>query len=162
MKLATCLGCACDDNHACIADNSARAYQWVRLDRAEGLGVCSACPGSDVSRWDAGDRQIRALKTISGNWGHFERLDIAPDAPDVQRQEMKRAFIAGAGSVLLLWSWTLGTPNPRKTLQELREELTQFRKFSGAGLARCRKCGWAGSPELLLDGEACPRCRLVL
>jgi len=75
---------------------------------------------------------------------------------------MKRAFAAGAASILLLWSWTLATPNPRKTLQELREELMQFRKFSGAGLAHCTRCGWAGSPGLLLDGEACPRCKLAL
>ena len=163
MKLATCIGCACDDDHACVTqreDGEWGCRHWVRLDRDVGLGVCSICPGSDVSRWDAGERQIRALKTITGNWNYFERVDIHPDARDVQRQEMKRAFVAGAGSILLIWSYTLGTPNPHKTLQELREELTQF--FSGAGLAHCTKCGWSGSHGLLLDGEACPRCRLVL
>lgn len=129
MKLATCIGCACDDNHACVADNSARACQWVRLDRAAGLGVCSACPGADVSRWDTGDRTIRALSTMLGNWQHFERVDIAPEASDLQRHEMRRSFGAGAASVLLLWAQTLGTPNARKRCQEVSDDLKRFRKL---------------------------------
>jgi len=61
MKLATCIGCACDDDHACVTQREDGEWgcHWVRLDRDAGLGVCSACPGSDVARWDAGERRIR-------------------------------------------------------------------------------------------------------
>src|SRR6266699_5392354 len=62
VKVATCIGCGCDDNHPCVGEGPDGACSWMRVDRDKGLGVCSACPGSDISRWDAGDRQIRALK----------------------------------------------------------------------------------------------------
>ena len=66
-KIATCIGCGCDDLHACVEEVGAflletpkkvaamEACHWLRLDRDAGLGVCSACPGS-VGRWDAGER----------------------------------------------------------------------------------------------------------
>lgn len=38
--------------------------------------------------------------TIGENWAHFERIDIAPTAPKVQRDEMQRAFYAGAATGL--------------------------------------------------------------
>ena len=127
MKVATCIGCGCDDNHACIVDNPARACHWVRLDHTAGLGVCSACPGGDVSRWDAGDKTVRALRTVLGNWQHFERVDLAPETPDVQRYEMRRAFWAGAGSMLLLCSRLIGTPTAKKALLDLNDELKRFK-----------------------------------
>lgn len=40
--------------------------------------------------------------TLEANWEHFEAVDIAPQAPQVQRDEMKRAFMAGASSGMLL------------------------------------------------------------
>lgn len=126
MNLATCIGCGCDDNHACVGEGLDSACSWVRLDREAGLGVCSACPGGDVSRWDAGGRTIRALESIAGNWRHFERVDIAPEAPEIQRKEMRRAFNAGVGSILLLWSQTVGRPNARAKLLELAEEQKQY------------------------------------
>jgi len=27
---------------------------------------------------------------------------------------------------------------------------------------RCRKCGWQGDQAALLNGEACPRCKLLI
>jgi hypothetical protein len=54
MKLATCIGCGCDDNHACI-DGFEEACHWLRVDRRTGIGVCSQCP-THTSRWDGGDR----------------------------------------------------------------------------------------------------------
>lgn len=62
MKLATCIGCGCDDNHACV-DGLDSACWWVRLDRRMGLGVCSACPEREVARWDAGDRKKQAERS---------------------------------------------------------------------------------------------------
>lgn len=51
MKVATCIGCGCDDLHACDLGCS-----WLRVDRKANLGVCSTCQ-RDVARWDAGDRK---------------------------------------------------------------------------------------------------------
>lgn len=51
-KLAVCIGCGCDDVHACVGGCS-----WVRLDQSAGLGVCSKCPGWIV-KWDRGDRTL--------------------------------------------------------------------------------------------------------
>lgn len=54
MTLATCIGCGCDDNHACPD-----GCYWLRLDRAEGLGVCSECD-DHLDPWDRGDRTMHA------------------------------------------------------------------------------------------------------
>lgn len=51
--IATCIGCACTDMQACVADGE--PCYWLRLDRDAGRGVCSACPGH-VEAWDKGDR----------------------------------------------------------------------------------------------------------
>ena len=55
--IAICIGCGCDDNHACWDDARDNPCCWVRLDRAAGLGVCSACPEHEA-RWDQGDRTV--------------------------------------------------------------------------------------------------------
>lgn len=52
-QLAVCIGCGCDDNHACPGGCS-----WLRVDRDAGLGVCSNCSEAAAS-WDAGDRDPR-------------------------------------------------------------------------------------------------------
>ncbi len=50
--VAVCIGCGCDDMHACE-----EGCWWLRVDRAAQLGVCSSC-AAHVSRWDAGDRTL--------------------------------------------------------------------------------------------------------
>ena len=55
--IATCIGCGCDDYHACGNEDTGRPCSWLRLDRGAGLGVCSECI-NDIDRWDAGDREI--------------------------------------------------------------------------------------------------------
>lgn len=40
--------------------------------------------------------------TIGEHWTHFLMVDMPPGAPQVQRDAMRRAFYAGAASVLLL------------------------------------------------------------
>lgn len=57
MNLATCIGCGCDDLHACEDDATGGPCSWLVVDRETGLGVCSACPG-DLERWNAGDREV--------------------------------------------------------------------------------------------------------
>lgn len=50
--IATCVGCGCDDDHACPG-----GCTWLRVDYEKGLGVCSRCPEHEV-RWDSGDRSL--------------------------------------------------------------------------------------------------------
>lgn len=51
--LNTCIGCGCDDVHACLVDGM--PCSWLRLDPEARAGVCSGCK-DDVDRYDAGDR----------------------------------------------------------------------------------------------------------
>lgn len=58
-QVARCVGCGCDDNHACFDEQKSAVCTWLRLDRAVRLGVCSACPGH-IDRWDRGERSLAA------------------------------------------------------------------------------------------------------
>lgn len=42
--IATCIGCGCTDLRACVVAN--KPCSWIRLDRDQGVGVCSCCPTS--------------------------------------------------------------------------------------------------------------------
>ena len=55
-NIATCIGCGCDELHAC-QDDLLGPCKWLRVDYKAGAGVCSECP-DDVARFDAGDREI--------------------------------------------------------------------------------------------------------
>jgi len=46
QRNAVCIGCGCDDFHACEG-----GCHWLRLDRMAGAGVCSKCE-SKVQLWD--------------------------------------------------------------------------------------------------------------
>lgn len=56
--VSTCIGCGCDDLHACYDEPRDAACFWERVDRHAGHGVCSACP-EYIDAWDAGDRAFR-------------------------------------------------------------------------------------------------------
>ena len=56
-RISVCIGCGCDDNHACVGENRIPC-SWLRLDRDAGLGVCSECEDI-VLNWDKGDRLHR-------------------------------------------------------------------------------------------------------
>lgn len=58
MNIATCIGCGCDDLHACHDDATGGPCSWLRVDRKARLGVCSACP-EIAEAWDKGDRAMR-------------------------------------------------------------------------------------------------------
>lgn len=51
-KLAVCIGCGCDQLHACDT-----GCYWVRVDHGAGFGVCSECP-THLGRYDDGDRRL--------------------------------------------------------------------------------------------------------
>lgn len=57
FSVAICIGCGCDDNHACWDEQTDNPCHWLRLDREAGLGVCSVCAES-VDRWDLGGREV--------------------------------------------------------------------------------------------------------
>lgn len=55
MSIATCIGCGCTDQHACVGANG--PCSWLVVDYAAGVGVCSCCE-SHMGRWAAGDRSV--------------------------------------------------------------------------------------------------------
>lgn len=55
-RLAVCIGCGCDDLHACPG-----GCWWLRVDYDEGRGVCSECKAC-VAAWDNGDHNSHAPK----------------------------------------------------------------------------------------------------
>lgn len=57
MTTATCIGCGCDDFHAC-----GEGCYWLRVDYEEGKGVCSECDEHEAA-WDQGDRIMHAEPT---------------------------------------------------------------------------------------------------
>lgn len=61
-EVATCIGCGCDDEHACEL-NEVEPCSWLRTDDEMRLGVCSACP-NHVARWDAGDFSMSSVARI--------------------------------------------------------------------------------------------------
>lgn len=57
MAIAICIGCGCDDQHACYDEVADGPCRWLAVDYGAGLGVCSACP-EHLGRWESGDRTL--------------------------------------------------------------------------------------------------------
>ncbi|RQQ01060.1 hypothetical protein DF164_28385 [Burkholderia stagnalis] len=76
---ALCIGCGCDDFHACWDDARESPCFWKRVDRGAGLGVCSACPEC-VSAWDAGDHTVRVPSGGLDASDLDSHLDFGPGA----------------------------------------------------------------------------------
>ncbi len=81
MSIATCIGCGCDDYHACANDKTGQPCSWLRVDYDAGFGVCSECP-DHVVRWDAGDRHVvipmgLAIWTVYDNPADYPGLFVA-------------------------------------------------------------------------------------
>jgi len=70
-RLASCIGCGCDDDHACEG-----GCWWLRVDHDEGVGVCSACP-AHIEAWDRGDRTSHA-EPVCELERPLERVACAP------------------------------------------------------------------------------------
>lgn len=58
MSIASCIGCGCDDLHACAGNDG--PCSWIVVDYEVGRGVCSCCEGH-LKRWNAGDRSVMML-----------------------------------------------------------------------------------------------------
>lgn len=79
IPIAICIGCACDDLHACD-DGLGCGCSWLVVDRRRRVGVCSCCV-SNLSRWREGDRTLcgyakgrlkrrqQAERAASARWG---------------------------------------------------------------------------------------------
>ncbi|MGZ8219816.1 hypothetical protein [Methylomagnum sp.] len=72
--VSVCVGCGCDDLHACFDESTHLPCHWVRLDEAAGKGVCSCCLDW-LPAWDGGGREFRGCvialqEAADGNpWG---------------------------------------------------------------------------------------------
>jgi hypothetical protein len=75
------------------------------------------------------------LKNLLNEWEGFEKNVVPRNAPSVQRQEMRRAFYAGAsamfGLITNLDVENLGEKESAKVLDNLQSELQRF--FSQVG-----------------------------
>lgn len=73
---AVCIGCGCDDFHACEG-----GCWWLRVDYVEGLGVCSECADREEA-WDRGDRTPHAepIEQLELDQGDAEILPAAADS----------------------------------------------------------------------------------
>jgi hypothetical protein len=69
---------------------------------------------------------VNAFPTVGANWDHFELIDIDPAAQQVQRKEMKRAFLAGAASGLALAVAAYNSKDPQFEIAVLIAELREF------------------------------------
>ena len=77
MALASCIGCGCTDQHACVSDDG--PCSWIVVDYDVGRGVCSCCQ-SNLARWNAGDRSVLMLVAKVTKDGEAEPFFIENNA----------------------------------------------------------------------------------
>jgi len=63
IELAICIGCGCDDFHACTNPATGKPCFWLVVDRGESVGVCCGCDRY-LERWNAGRRHLSTLATV--------------------------------------------------------------------------------------------------
>lgn len=82
MTIAVCIGCGCDDNHACPF-----GCYWLRVDYQDGKGVCSECD-EHCEAWDRGDRTSRApsIAEMEAEWNAEQQAGrtLKPELPRPQ------------------------------------------------------------------------------
>jgi ParB/RepB/Spo0J family partition protein len=79
--LATCIGCGCDDDHACEG-----GCTWLRVDRQSGKGVCSSCP-DHVEQWDnptPGSAPAKSEPSDKSDKSEKPKTSPPPQAPKKQ------------------------------------------------------------------------------
>lgn len=65
MKRAICIGCGCDEQHACPMDPAGFfACWWMRFDAAAGVGICSCCEDL-AAAWDKSRNRAPILPLIA-------------------------------------------------------------------------------------------------
>jgi hypothetical protein len=63
VEIAICIGCGCDDMHACTNPSSGAPCWWLVVDRGLGRGVCCGC-GRYLEQWNAGRRHLSTLAVV--------------------------------------------------------------------------------------------------
>jgi hypothetical protein len=71
-----CIGCGCDNDHACFDETAGQACHWIRLDPVAGKGLCSCCPEL-AGAWDRGDREFRVIVDITV-------AELVPEVPEAR------------------------------------------------------------------------------
>lgn len=79
-------------------------------------------------------------RLMAEQWDSFARAVLSKDAPAVQRQEMRRAFYAGAqgimfGVIMALAPESEPTPEDLQIMENLQTELDEFIELIKAGRA---------------------------
>ena len=77
MALASCIGCGCDDMHACVGDQG--PCSWIVVDYDISRGVCSCCE-PHMERWNAGERSVLMLVAKITREGETEPYFIEKNA----------------------------------------------------------------------------------
>ena len=123
MNIAVCIGCGCDDHHACLDPKSHEPCSWLEVDYGLGKGVCSCC-SDHLQRWNSGDREVQVrIPTVQ------EILD-APDASfwlkNALREAIKRDPVDAVTDAELLV--LLLQRRVEDALTKLREDIDAGRK----------------------------------
>lgn len=79
------------------------------------------------------------MNTVQEQWSSFEKMVISPNAPEVQRTEMRRAFYAGVEAMLRI-QWAIGDAAISEDagmaiLQGVHDECRQFAADVASGAA---------------------------
>jgi hypothetical protein len=89
---------------------------------------------------------------IEGGWAGFAKMVLPPDAPEIQRNEMRKAFFAGAmhlwRSVMTVLDPGPGTEPTERDLRRMSQievELDRFEKIIRAEAAAREHAGPAGT-----------------
>lgn len=84
-------------------------------------------------------------KTIAQAWNYFQSKVVSPSAPQIQKDEMRKAFFAGASSCFdLIMSFT-EFPNAVSELKmtELHREFENYAKMLKAGIESQERINFA-------------------
>lgn len=96
--IATCIGCGCDDFHACV-DVLSEPCHWLRVDRKTGTGVCSSCP-QKVAEWDLRHTGFGKAENVAGS-----QPSLPVGSANLQ------PFASMVISVRQPWAWLLIRPD---------------------------------------------------
>lgn len=116
MGIATCIGCGCDDQHACWDEAAGSPCGWLVVDYADGLGVCSTCP-DHLERWNAGDRTM-AREVLNEAVGELDAL-------------LANAGLPTYAELLDVSQTLIFTDNLQATIDKARSLLEKHRRGGG-------------------------------
>jgi len=81
-----------------------------------------------------------------------------PSMPDEQRTQIEAAYYAGA----VAGNRVVARHGEAMLIDAIQAHLRRASKLPGSERWYCQRCNLVLRKDQLLDGEACPHCRLVL